>query len=253
MRRGYGAATAESGTSTQMLKSRSISLESVSKEVTNLTSVSPFRGARSGASDRVLHSWNTAPAARHRSTIAFGATTKTSLASVGHARRTPGVPARAASEPTRRGVCAFRQSQPQSIREVGFHLRAEEAPFRQGLAAALALKGEIRRACGIKKHDGFARQRAILRRAKRQNVDTGAPCHVGRRRFSGNERVGEARAVHMHANPIAVSDRGEFGDLVDAVDRSGFGRLGKRKRARLRRTSRARAETSLGCPAGLPA
>ena len=168
MRRGYGVAAAESRTSAQMLKSRSISLDSVSKDVTNLTNVSPFRGARSGAIDRVLHSWNTAPAARHRSTMAFGATTKTSLASVGHARRTPRRRCKAVGEPTRRGVCSLGQPQPESISEVGLHLRAEEAPLGQGLAAALALKGEIRRARGIEKHDGFASQRAILRRAKRQ-------------------------------------------------------------------------------------
>src|SRR6204780_5994382 len=94
MRRGYGATAAEAVASGQMLMRRSISPDSVSNDVTSLTSVSPFRGARSGASDRVLQSWNTAPAARHLSTIAFGATTNTSLASVGHARRTPGVPAR---------------------------------------------------------------------------------------------------------------------------------------------------------------
>ena len=56
MRRGYGAATAESVTSAEMLISRSISLDSVSKEATNLTNASPFRGARSAASDRVLQS-----------------------------------------------------------------------------------------------------------------------------------------------------------------------------------------------------
>ena len=69
MRRGYGVAAAESLMSAQMLMSRSISPDSVSNEATNLASVSPFRGARSGASDRVLQSWNTAPATRHRSTI----------------------------------------------------------------------------------------------------------------------------------------------------------------------------------------
>ena len=171
MRRGYGVAAAESGTSAQMLKSRSISLDSVSNDVTNLTNVSPFRGARSGASDRVLHSWNTAPAARHRSTIAFGATTKTSLASVGHARRTPGVPARPRAS-RRAEAFARSASRNQSLlREVGLHLRAKEAPLGQGLAAALALKGEICRACGIEKHDGFASQRAVLRRAEGKNVD----------------------------------------------------------------------------------
>ena len=41
----------------QMLTSRSISLDAVSNDVTNLTSVSPFRGARSGASSEngLLH------------------------------------------------------------------------------------------------------------------------------------------------------------------------------------------------------
>jgi hypothetical protein len=61
------------------------------------------------------------------------------------------------------------------------------------------------------------------------------PGHLGRRRLRRNERVGEAGAVHMHADPVLVSNRTELGDFAHAVDRPRFRSLGQRQRARLRR------------------
>ena len=90
---------------------------------------------------------------------------------------------KASSKSTRCGVGAFGQLQPESIREIGLHLRAKESPLGQGLAAALSLEGEIRRARGVEKHDGLARQRAVLGRAEGENVDSSAPGHIGRARL----------------------------------------------------------------------
>ena len=98
-------------------------------------------------------------------------------------------------------------------------------------ACAISKVGRPRR---IEEDDRLASERAVLGRAERKRVDSGAPGHVGGRDAGGDERIGEARAVHMQPDARRVSDRRRAPRLLDAVDRSGLGRLRERQRARLR-------------------
>ena len=113
---------------------------------------------------------------------------------------------------------------------------------------ALAALGHECGARGIEYHHRLGRHRATLGGAERQHVDARLPGGLRGRRVEPHQRVGEARAVHVHGKTAAVRDVGQFGDFVDAINGAGLARLrdGERRRDHL-----VRAVPAISCERSL--
>ena len=214
------------------------------------TSVSPFRGARSGAIARVLHSWNARPGGPPPLDHRLWRYDKDFIGlrrpREANARRSPqgrgraDAPRRLRARPA--AAKGHRRDRPPFARQ-------GSAPWTRSGPRACAERRNSPPAPASKNTTASQASAPFFVAPKGENVDPGPPRHVGRRRLGRNERIGEARAVHMHADPVAVSDRAELRNFAHAIDRPRFGSLGQRQRARLRRTSPARAEISPMSPA----
>ena len=107
----------------------------------------------------------------------------------------------------------------------------------------------------VEEHHRLGRHRAALGGAEREHVDAGLPGDLGGARVQPHQRVGEARAVHVHLHAVRVRDPGERRDLVGPVDGAGFARLREREAppappdaARGRHSARARRRASPARP-----
>ena len=81
---------------------------------------------------------------------------------------------------------------------------------------ACADRAKFARLLGIEEDHRLAGQRAVLGRAERQGVDAGPPRDIcAGEQPSRDQRIGEARAVHMHREARLVGDRRQRGDLVE--------------------------------------
>ena len=157
-------------------------------------------------------------------TSAFGATTKTSLASVGQARRTPGVAASAAGEPARRrrwrarptAAKAHRRDRPPSARR-------GSAPWTASGRRACAERRSSPRSAGIEK-DAPPRRRA-RRSSSRRSVRTSTPA---RQVISAGVALAETSALAKRApsicTPIPFRCAIELSSetSLDAIDRPRF-------------------------------
>ena len=94
------------------------------------------------------------------------------------------------------------------------------------MAAALAAEGEVARQLGIEEDHGLGRHHAVLGGAEAQHVDARLPRQLGRRAADIGHGVGEARAVHVQFQPMAMRRGGDRRDLLGRIDGAAFGRLG---------------------------
>ena len=110
--------------------------------------------------------------------------------------------------------------------EVGVELGRQQAHLGQQMAAALAAELEVARQLGIEEDHGLGRHRAVLGGAEAQHVDARLPRQLGRRAADEGQRIGEARAVHVQLQPMAMRRGGDGGDLLGRIDGAALGRLG---------------------------
>ncbi len=101
------------------------------------------------------------------------------------------------------------------------------------MPAALLELAHSGAAAAAEKDDRFSHHRAIFGEAERQRIDSGAPCDVGGRAAEKGDGIGEARAVHVELQPLALRDRADLSDLVGAPGQPIFGRVGDADRRRL--------------------
>ena len=180
---------------------RSTSSSVVSNDVTSLTSVSPF-AARSAAARTA---WSNRGSARPPRAISRSAhpARRRKLHWPASARRgaRPAVRQAPVAQPPRRCVGPRREIEPKPVLEIGLHLRAEQPALRQRMAAALAQIGEGFRA-------RFDRRKSPPRRRARRSWSRRKTARRRRRASvisageqpSDDERIGEARAVHVHGD-----------------------------------------------------
>ena len=124
----------------------------------------------------------------------------------------------------RAGVRSLGQPQPQAVGDIGLELRRQKAHFAQQMAAAHApaaqrLVGRAHRGRAEIDHR-LGGHGAVLGGAEGQHVDPGAP---GQRRgcaAEADKRIGEAGAVHVHGEAVAVRHLGQSANLFGGVDRS---------------------------------
>ena len=83
---------------------------------------------------------------------------------------------------------------------------------------------------GIEQHNTFDRQTAVLGRAERQKVDAGAPGQIAGRAAERRDGIGETRAVHVKRETLRLGDFADGANLIDAIKRARFRRLGDRHR-----------------------
>ena len=98
------------------------------------------------------------------------------------------------------------------------------------MSGALAPQLEIAHQGGVEEHHGFGGEGAVLGRAEGQHVDAGAPGDVARVAAEEGDRVGEARAVHLHLEAARVRQLAQARDSGRPVDGTELGRLGERER-----------------------
>ncbi len=155
----------------------------------------------------------------------------TRLASTGQTGGRPAAVSPAASLSAMALPCRASRSQ-QSLFEIGLKLQRQETVLGEEMPGALAPLGHVRCIALIEEHHRLGGHRAALGRAERENIDASFPRHLGGARVGAHERVGEARAVHMHLHAVRMGDLRQRRDLVRPVDRSGFARLRERDRRR---------------------
>src|SRR5690349_19732766 len=111
--------------------------------------------------------------------------------------------------------------------------RREESHLRGQLARLLAtiikFFGELR----IEEHYGIAHRGAVFRPAKAEHINACLPCDFLRRDAERGDRVGETRAVHVHAEAMLFRDSPDSFDFGNAVDSPELGRLREADDARL--------------------
>jgi len=121
--------------------------------------------------------------------------------------------------------CLRGVAQPKPVLQVAIHLRRHEAHFRTQLPGTLAAEGQRIGDILAKRDNRIDPESAVLRRAERQQIDAGLPCHLGGRATQRGERIGEAGAVHMEREAGRSADLADRADLVERVDRSDLRRL----------------------------
>src|SRR6267154_3807728 len=87
--------------------------------------------------------------------------------------------------------------------------RGQKAHLRRQLPCLLASIVEILCKLPVEKQDGFAGGHAILGSAKAENVDAGAPGHVGRAASETGASIGKACAIHVKTKTKLPTDRGD--------------------------------------------
>ena len=101
------------------------------------------------------------------------------------------------------------------------------------MPAALAAQLELPGLRFVEQDHRLRRQRAVLGGAEAQHIDARAPGEIGGRTAQPRDRVGEARAVHMHRNPRRMRHLRQPRHLLDGVGGARLGGLGQRQRALL--------------------
>ena len=125
------------------------------------------------------------------------------------------------------GVRGRGQPEPQPVLDIGQQLRRGEAHLRPHLAGAAQLHRQPVGQFRPEHDDRVAQRAAVLGGAERQDVDPGAPAHLGRAAAEPRQRVGEARAVHVQPEAARFRQLGDRADLVERVDRAEIARLGE--------------------------
>src|ERR1700758_1354507 len=98
------------------------------------------------------------------------------------------------------------------------------------MTCAFTSFGHECRATGVEEHDRLGSERTEFCYSKRQNVDTGLPCYLRRRRAEADQGVGKTSAIHMNGKGTLMSDLGKSCNLVWTVNSARFGCLGNRDR-----------------------
>ena len=101
------------------------------------------------------------------------------------------------------------------------------------MAASFAAKGELACEGGIEEDDCVNPQRSVLSCAETHDIDANLPRQFGRGAAGEIERIGEACAVHVELEPLAVSQSGDRRDLVRSVNGTALGGLCDRHRGGL--------------------
>ena len=138
-----------------------------------------------------------------------------------------------AGQPCGHGVGVARGLQPQIVLEIGVELRGDEARLRKELCRALADEGEFARPGRGRtgrpprrtSSRSWCRRRRAMSTPRFQVISAGVAS-------SDDQRIGEARAVHVQRQAVRLGDRRDRLDLVEAIDRADLGRLGDRDRDR---------------------
>ena len=111
--------------------------------------------------------------------------------------------------------------------------RGQKAHLRRQLPRLLASIVEILRELRVEKQDGFAGGHSILGSAKAENVDAGAPGHLGRAASKAGTSIGKAGAVHVKTETKFPADRRDGPQFVETIDLPSLGRLRDRHHPRL--------------------
>ena len=126
-----------------------------------------------------------------------------------------------------------RRLQPEIVREIGVELRRDEARLREQLAGALAQdcrslprSGSKRTTASATSSRSWCRRRRRCRRPLFQVISAGVD-------VERDQRIGEARAVHVQRQAVLLRHGGNRRDVVERVDRADLGRLRDRHRHRL--------------------
>ena len=125
-----------------------------------------------------------------------------------------------------------RQPQPAIIGEKRRKLRRQKAVLGEQMAGTLAPLGHRPGFRGVEEHHRLCGKRAALGGAKRQHIDAGLPGDLRRTGVEPDQRIGKARAVHMHPHAMVVRKPGQRRDLIRPIDGAGLARLRERKRRR---------------------
>ena len=133
----------------------------------------------------------------------------------------------------RHGVGVPRGLQPQAILEIGLELRRDEARLGKELGGALADERNVTDLRRVEDNQRLRAPAAVLRAAEGDEIDPAPPGHFSRCRAERDERVGEARAVHVKRQPVVAGGFRDRLDLGKAVDRTDLRRLRDRHADRL--------------------
>src|SRR5579875_2657036 len=101
------------------------------------------------------------------------------------------------------------------------------------MTGAFAAKTELRRLRWIEEHHGLGGHRAVLGGAEGEDIESGAPRDCRRRTAKADDRVGEARAVHVEGQAVAARHGTQRRNLLGTVNGTGFGLLGDADDGRL--------------------
>src|SRR5262249_30505949 len=107
------------------------------------------------------------------------------------------------------------------------HLRGELSTL---LAAVIKLPRNFR----VEENNGLADSDAVFGAAEAKDIDAGLPGQFLRRDPEGYDGVGKAGSIHVNAQAEVLSQIGKLAELVQGIDGSDFGRLGKTEGAGLR-------------------
>jgi hypothetical protein len=124
------------------------------------------------------------------------------------------------------------ETEPAVVVQERIELQREKTVLGQKMPGALAPLRHMSRRGTIEEHHGFGGERTGFCCAERQHIDAGLPGDLSRARIHPHQRVGEARAVHVHLHAMGMRDLGERCDLVGPIDRAGLARLRKQERRR---------------------
>src|SRR3546814_13892323 len=94
------------------------------------------------------------------------------------------------------------------------------------MAAALLELAHPGTAAAAEKDDRLGHHRAVLGKTERQRVDPDAPGDVGGGAAEKGDGIGEARAVHVQLQSLALRDLADLADLPGAPREALFGRVG---------------------------
>ena len=103
------------------------------------------------------------------------------------------------------------------VGEIALELRGDQAALGDGLAGALGAGiARLSASTGSNTTIASAMRQPFLVAAERQDVDALFPGHLGGRAAERDERIGEARAVHVQGKPALPANRAEGRDLLAA-------------------------------------
>ena len=134
------------------------------------------------------------------------------LASARPCSATPGRPSMPAAR-RRAMALAWRALRPQIAVQIGLHLRRQQAHLENRWPPRLRRNASLGRR-GIEQHDGLRAQRAVLGGAEGQRGHARLPGHLCRAAIQADQRVGEARAVHVQRQSGVAADGADGAQLV---------------------------------------